>query len=727
MSFSINNNFGRLKIFFLFISVLAYNASFAQLIDETVVEYVSPKPGSIGNSQENNVVIRLKQSFQSNLSFPSDLLMVTGKKSGRISGEAILSDDNRTIIFKPYKNFEPGDIIKVDLSGLLAVLGSFSNKNYFSFSIAGKVPQKIYALNLFLKEMGITENEFKEKINRSEKSPALDSLPLNYPDITIEKYDNPHEGKLFMSLFGGSGVPANLIIENNGNPVYYNELPSAGIDFKKQPDGTITYFDTQRGKFYALNSMYEIVDSFYCGNGFETDLHELLVLPNGHSYLLGLDPRVIDMSQIVPGGKIDAEVIGFLIQELDRNKNVVFQWKSLDYIPVTDASPSIDLTAEVIDYVHSNSICVDFDDNLLLSSRHLDEITKINRQTGEIMWRLGGKQNEFNFINENYQFSHQHDVRRIANGNILFFDNGNLRSPAFSRAVEYQLDVVQHTATLVWEYINFPYYVTNAMGSARRLPNGNTLIDWVRAGYITEVKPDGSIALLIKYPDDLYSYRVIKDDWQTTLYTTTTDTLDFGEVGVGNISSDMIGIINNSDNSVTITGIFHTNDVFYINEIFPVEIPPHGKSYIEINFVPLTDGQFSDVLNIRSVSESTLVNRQLIVKGKGTNVSSTAGDNYSSINFKLFQNYPNPFNPSTRISWQIAQKSFVTIKVFDVLGNEVLTLVKKVLPAGRYEKRFDPESYSVKNTSGVYFYSIKAVNKETGRVFSKSKKMIYLK
>ena len=129
--------------------------------------------------------------------------------------------------------------------------------------------------------------------------------------------------------------------------------------------------------------------------GLKTDIHELLLLSNNYTYLLGLDTQIIDMSQLVPGGKEDATVIGFLIQELDENKNVIFQWRSLDYISVLDAAPEINLTAQVIDYIHTNSICEDFDGNLIISSRNLNEITKISRQTGELIWRLGGKGNQF--------------------------------------------------------------------------------------------------------------------------------------------------------------------------------------------------------------------------------------------------------------------------------------------------------------------------------------------
>lgn len=84
----------------------------------------------------------------------------------------------------------------------------------------------------------------------------------------------------------------------------------------------------------------------------------------------------------------------------------------------------------------------------------MDEITKINRQTGEIIWRLGGKNNQFTFINNTTGFSHQHAIRRLPNENITLFDNRNFPSLQFSSAVEYELDEQNKNATLLWEYRN---------------------------------------------------------------------------------------------------------------------------------------------------------------------------------------------------------------------------------------------------------------------------------
>ena len=85
--------------------------------------------------------------------------------------------------------------------------------------------------------------------------------------------------------------------------------------------------------------------------------------------------------------------------------------------------------------------------------------------------------------------------------------------------------------------------------------------------------------------------------------------------------------------------------------------------------------------------------------------------------YKLEQNYPNPFNPSTRISWQSPVGSYQTIKVYDVLGNEVAALVDEYKPAGSYEIEFNGSNLA----SGIYLYKLQAGS------FVETKKMILLK
>ena len=85
--------------------------------------------------------------------------------------------------------------------------------------------------------------------------------------------------------------------------------------------------------------------------------------------------------------------------------------------------------------------------------------------------------------------------------------------------------------------------------------------------------------------------------------------------------------------------------------------------------------------------------------------------------FSLDQNYPNPFNPTTKIKFSIPELSFVTLKIFDVVGNEIETLVNQEEPAGSYEVQFS----AIDLPSGIYFYQLRAGN------FVETKKMILIK
>jgi hypothetical protein len=390
-------------------------------------------------------------------------------------------------------------------------------------------------------------------------------------------------------------------------------MKSMSTDFKPQQNGYLTYFDTDAGAYYELDSSYAVIDSFRCGNGYKTDLHELQVLPDGHQLMLGYDPEIMDMSAIVPGGYKAATVIGAVLQELDRNKHVIFQWRSFDHFKVTDVTRE-DLTAQTIDCVHPNTIEVDTDGNLLLSSRHLDEITKINRTTGDIIWRWGGKNNQFTYLGDSVGFSHQHTIRRTPSGTLLMMDNGNYRSPRYSSAVEYTLDERAKTVRLVWQYRHTPDVFAIAMGSVERLPNGNTLIGWGSSSpAISEIRPDGSTAFELQFPDSIVSYRAFRKSWQ-------------GRAG------------------------------------------------------------------------TTLVREGLSIPQS----------------YRLEQNYPNPFNPTTRIQFAVRKQGAISLRVYDLLGRTVATLVDGVHQAGEYSVTFDGSSLA----SGVYIYRLTTQNGDLAKTMS---------
>src|SRR6266508_2715402 len=128
-------------------------------------------------------------------------------------------------------------------------------------------------------------------------------------------------------------------------------------------------------KFLVLDSAYARVDSFTTGNGYNPDLHDLQLLPNGHALILAYDSELVGMDTVVAGGNPNAIVVGLIVQELDENKDVVFQWRSWDHFKITDArvSPDVNLLGSSIDYVHGNSVELMPDGNLLISCRHMNE------------------------------------------------------------------------------------------------------------------------------------------------------------------------------------------------------------------------------------------------------------------------------------------------------------------------------------------------------------------
>jgi len=502
-------------------------------------QYISPLPDSKLHSRQTNIIFNHENFIDHSTLIKDNLIKVAGSQSGNHGGKIILSDDGKTILFIPDELFAPGETVTVTLnSGIKTVTGTSINAISYSFSITPlEEPKRMDPVERL--DIGITmEDLYSPQIPTN--ASLLDTIPEDFPEITIGTVNNPAPGNIFVSnvRFGETNTDGFflMILDNAGNPIKYKRMaPIAGFDFKVQQNGLLSYSEVFQflpgysfGQFKIMDTSLIVIDSVQAGNGYQADLHEFLIMPNGHYLLMIYDPQPFDMSEVIPGGDPNAIVIGGIIQELDADKNVVFQWRSWDYIPITDTYD--DLLESQIDYIHLNALDLDNDGNLLFIGRHLSEVTKISRQTGEIIWRLGGKQNEFTFINEhpenepNY-FAEPHDIRRIDNGNITLFDNGDFHTPPYSRAVEYKLDEVNKTATLEWEYRHSPDDVyAFAMGSVQRLANDNTLVGWGTVSafggpVLTEVHPDGSTAFEMFFPPELASYRAFRFPWASGLPT----------------------------------------------------------------------------------------------------------------------------------------------------------------------------------------------------------------
>lgn len=334
----------------------------------------------------------------------------------------------------------------------------------------------------------------------------------NY-EITINQ--NPFGSNLFIHTMGDQ--PRYIaIIDSQLSPSWFINSGEFGLDFKVNQN-YLTFFNKSNQNWIVLNDKMKEVDTLNCVNGYKADYHDIQLLQNGGYILQAYDSISVNMSEIVSGGNPNAIVIYLIIQEFDQNKNLIFEWNAWDHLNIADYT-NLDLTRLRLTWMHGNSIEVDQDFHLLVSNRRSSEILKIDRNTGDVLWYLGGPNNDFTINNDSFNgFNKQHDVRRLSNGNILLFDNGNEHQPPISRVVEYSVNEINKSINLVWEFYHPEQLLGLAMGSAQRLPNQNTLINWGivnnNGAIITEVDYDKNIVLEIRYPLGVRCYKVRKEDW----------------------------------------------------------------------------------------------------------------------------------------------------------------------------------------------------------------------
>jgi hypothetical protein len=580
-------------LFFLLVNQLNFSQTF---------DYISPKNNSILVSLSTNIILKSTVNIDP-ASLTQNEFSVLGTVSGEHYGSVKLSDNSKTILFIPAKPFSTGENVNVNIN--LGIKSS-DGKALPAVSIHFKTTPVLN--NIDINSVSYSDNETINSTeitslnyNGSKKHLAGDSLPSDFPQITVGTSSNPAPGSIFItnkSQGTSSSIGSYLMILNNdGSIAKYKKLTQMANLFKMEANGDLSYaYPNGAGGWFVLDTSLTPIDTFQCGNGYHADAHDFILLPNGHALLFANDQEPVDMSEIISGGNPDAMVTGLVVQELDASKNVIFQWRSWDYIPITDSY--FDLTQANVDLIHANSLALDNDGNILVSMRHLSSIVKINRETGDVMWMLGGKQNDFTFINEHKSnaptyFSYQHDISILPDGNITLFDNGEQHSPNYSRGVEYALDELNKTATLVWEYRHTPDIYASSMGSVERLPNGNTIVGWGQASggsipVFTEVHPDTSTALEFFMPAGQFSYRSYNYQWVSQIpeaSATSSGILQGNTYKFNNLNdSTGISVIFNQLNSSPYANVVVTSFKYApLNPVFAASAPLLASNYFNIN------------------------------------------------------------------------------------------------------------------------------------------------
>lgn len=410
-----------------------------------------------------------------------------------------------------------------------------SSKKIFINDI--KVVDKITTLKLN------TEEDIIIKLgdnSSSNKTYTIHYLPSDMPKINVITKNNPSDGYIFISLFelmqtGSKDFSYIVILNNDGFPVFYKRLPyTAVFNFRYFEIGNNQKrfsFNTTNdvGKAIILDENFNEIKQLDLlpnnGHGsYPTDNHDFIYLNDNH-YIIPTYYTRENVNMTSYGGSNSVNIGEFLFQEI-KNNQVIFEWDTANHPELLSATDDLYYsqyaTANKVDYFHFNSIAIDPNDqNFVISARHTNQIYKINRTSGQIMWRFGGNNDDFN-LTGNLIISHTHHATILNNGNLLLFDNGVTKNPQQTRIAEFELDESNLSASLIFQYTEVGRY-SDIMGSAQKLNNGNYFIGWggnitsqvnANKSDITEINSNGNIVLDISFSNNTnsftYSYRALK-------------------------------------------------------------------------------------------------------------------------------------------------------------------------------------------------------------------------
>ncbi|MFN8259111.1 MAG: aryl-sulfate sulfotransferase [Bacteroidales bacterium] len=686
-------------IYFLILSLLGINPVLPQTGPGGYI-YISPLGNSGFHNRETSILVRFGDKIDAK-SLKSDCIQVNGQKSGTHQLSLSLSADSSTIIVKPLTAFEYGEKVIVNvLDGIHTLTNKELPEVSFCFYIRPAKP----ADEAEFPDYSPVFPKSVQNLNTTVHTFDIFHNPL----IKIKYSNHPAEGNFFTTLSIGSSSIL-YIMDNQGFPVYMKIMPEKVIHLKPWPGGICSYFDYDKLSFITLDQEMNVLGNYQMQNGYETNMHEFVLCSNGHSFLIGYDKQIMDMSGIIPGGKTEAVVTGAIIQELDEYKNLIFQWRTWDHYKITDSY--LDLTGLSVDYAHVNSIDPDTDSTIIISARHMNEITRINKKNGSLIWRMGGRRNQFQFSNDYRNFSGQHTAIMQKNGILTLYDNGLDAMADYSRGIEYFVDEKNKQVQLLKEYIHAPPVFGKVMGNMQQLENGNVLVYWGSLASsdtigFSEYDVDNQLLFEAGFYNSgtlkaLPAYRVYKEKWEPSFFSLSTDSILFDSTETGQVRTATVSIKNISKSIKTVDSVYFTRDVYEISNPFPLVLSPGQEINLEIRFAPKADGNFSGYILFCSGSDSVFYSKKLWVDSKSSITTGLHEFEPRNQNFRL---WPNPFTDVLNFD---ARKMVKQIDLFDFHGKRCFysninvrqgTIYPKMLKSGIYLLRIlfaDNSAYTV--------------------------------
>jgi hypothetical protein len=284
--------------------------------------------------------------------------------------------------------------------------------------------------------------------------------PPDLAAVTFTATGRPTSPYVLLEIRHNDGFQGFVAVNGDGRPVWFFRTEGGPVGATRRANGNFVFLDRARGLLEVAvegQVVRELPQEPRPGRFIH---HDVVATPQNTILFIAEDV------QLWRGEPLTGEAIWEWHPE---SGSVVKRWSSFDHLdPDTDWGAR----SRREDWLHANALSVGPRGNVLISLHYLDQVVSIAPGFGKLEWRLGGVNAT---IAVDDPFSGQHTAAEIAAGRVLLFDNGFAReAERFSRAVEYELG--ESTARKVWEWRPERTNWARVISSARRLPNGNTLV-----------------------------------------------------------------------------------------------------------------------------------------------------------------------------------------------------------------------------------------------------------
>ena len=355
-------------------------------------------------------------------------------------------------------------------------------------------------------------------------SPAAQPIPVT----VLTSSRRTAEGFIFLTpTNGGPGaVQGEQIVDGQGRPVWFSPLPSGETAFdlrvqRYHGEPVLTWIQS-KGAFstgpttnYIADRHYHVIATVSAGHGLTADIHEFHLTREGTALITIYNTVARDLSTV--GGSASGLVTEGVVQEINiANGNVIFEWHSLDHVSLDESHSPVPASADTAwDYFHLNAVSPDEDGNLLVDARNTWAAYRIDRHSGAVKWRLGGKKTDF-ALGPDVAFAWQHNPTAVDDhGLVRIFDNEAAPEVLpYSRVIWVRHDDVKKTAKLE-RWLKHPDgLLAPSQGNAQGLDNGDTFVGWGALPRFSEFDERSNLLFDAALPTGYNSYRAYRFAWR---------------------------------------------------------------------------------------------------------------------------------------------------------------------------------------------------------------------